>query len=423
MLKFLAFLLVLLAVGSSAAKWGRRTTRDFGWDEDDAQPIFLGRAPATSSSAADEHSDEVMVDESPRQSRWALPWFVPMKKVPRTHPLTRVNSRSRPYSPSSKFGKMIDQGMKAWAEYKSKFGKSYEDAEAENTHMTAFLGKLQLIERHNRLYRQGKRTFKLGINHLTDLTPQEYQRMNGLRFDYSSARLNRNSSRFLEPLNVGDVPEAVDWRQKGFVTPVKNQGQCGSCWAFSATGSLEGQHMRATGKLVSLSEQNLMDCSDAYGNEGCNGGLMDDAFKYVRDNKGIDTEKSYPYKARDSRKCYFKRKNVGATDTGYTDIAEGDEEKLKLAVATQGPISVGIDASHDSFQSYQSGVYYEKDCDASELDHGVLVVGYGTDPDNGDYWIVKNSWGADWGMNGYILMARNKKNNCGIATAASYPLA
>jgi len=146
---------------------------------------------------------------------------------------------------------------------------------------------------------------------------------------------------------------------------------------------------------------------------------MDNAFRYIEHNNGIDTEASYPYLARNER-CRFNPSNVGATDTGYVDIARDDENALQEASATIGPISVAIDAGHSSFQMYRRGVYYEPSCSSTRLDHGVLVVGYGT-YEGEPYWLVKNSWGTEWGMEGYIMMSRNRNNNCGIATQASYP--
>jgi len=216
------------------------------------------------------------------------------------------------------------------------------------------------------------------------------------------------------------APDSVDWRTQGYVTPIKDQGQCGSCWAFSAVASLEGQNFKKTGKLVSLSEQNLVDCSTAQGNQGCNGGLMDQAYEYIKTNNGIDTEASYPYKAVDQA-CKFDAANIGATVTGYTDIPSGDETALTNAIATIGPIAVAIDASHLSFQLYRKGVYHELLCSSKNLDHGVTAVGYGVESGK-DHYIVKNSWGEIWGEKGYILMSRGRNNNCGIATSASYPL-
>lgn len=148
---------------------------------------------------------------------------------------------------------------------------------------------------------------------------------------------------------------------------------------------------------------------------------MDNAFKYIKDNHGIDTEASYPYKAEDG-KCHYNPSSSGATDRGFVDVESGSEADLKAALATVGPISVAIDASHESFQFYASGVYNEPECDSEQLDHGVLAVGYGTTDKGEDYWLVKNSWGTTWGDAGYIKMTRNQNNQCGIATQASYPL-
>merc|ERR1711970_254702 len=300
-----------------------------------------------------------------------------------------------------------------WSAYKNAHGKLYS-GQREVLRREIWESNLDYIQRHNVEADRGMHTYWMGENQFTDLTNGEFRAMmNGYLMS------NRTSSvQFVSTLT--DVPDAVDWRDKGYVTKVKNQERCGSCWAFSTTGSLEGQTFKKTGKLVSLSEQNLVDCSTKYGNNGCEGGLMDQAFQYIKENPGIDTEKSYPYEAVDGT-CRFKKENVGAEDTGFVDITEGSEDELQKAVATVGPISVAIDASHFSFQFYHHGVYNEKRCSSTRLDHGVLAVGYGTYKEQ-DYWLVKNSWGTSWGLDGYIMMTRNKKNQCGIATKASYPL-
>jgi len=306
-----------------------------------------------------------------------------------------------------------------WESYKANHGRQYPTKDEENFRMKVFMENKHKIAKHNNRASNGLKGYTLAMNKFGDLLSHEFVAlMNGFKKSYRTDSLN--GSTYLSPHNVV-IPPSVDWRTRGYVSEVKDQGQCGSCWSFSATGALEGQHYRKFGKMTELSEQNLIDCSHSYGNNGCEGGLMDNAFSYIRDNHGVDTEQSYPYEAKD-KKCRFKPRNIGATDSGFIDIPEGDEEKLKEAVATAGPVSVAIDASHESFQFYSKGVYDETECSSTELDHGVLVVGYGTSPAGEDFWIVKNSWGTQWGDEGYIKMTRNKKNQCGIATAASYPL-
>lgn len=303
-----------------------------------------------------------------------------------------------------------------WMNFKKTFNKSYSNQE-ETARRLIWEGNLAVIIKHNIEADLGKYSYKLGINHLADMTTVEVNHlMKGIR-GYKNA--SKSGSTFVPPYNTL-YTEEIDWRREGLVTPVKDQGQCGSCWAFSTTGSLEGQHKKKTGTLVSLSEQNLVDCSGPQGNDGCNGGFMDRAFEYIKENGGIDTEACYPYQAVQGP-CRFRGDCIGATVTGFVDIPSGNEEALRQATATVGPISVVIDASHSSFQLYSGGIYDEENCSSTKYDHGVLVVGYGTD--NGkDFWLVKNSWGTDWGESGYVRMSRNKNNQCGIATLASYPL-
>ncbi len=311
-----------------------------------------------------------------------------------------------------------------WTTFKMEHNKIYKNDVEERFRMKIFMDNKHKIAKHNGNYEMKKVSYKLKMNKYGDLLHHEF--VNTLNGFNKSINTQLRSERplsfaaFIEPANVV-LPKTIDWRELGAVTPVKDQKQCGSCWSFSATGALEGQHFRRTGVLVSLSEQNLIDCSGKYGNNGCNGGLMDQAFQYIKENGGLDTEFSYPYEAEND-KCRYNPENNGASDIGFVDIPEEDEHKLKAAVATMGPVSVAIDASHQSFQFYSEGIYYEPECSSRNLDHGVLVVGYGTDENGQDYWLVKNSWSESWGSNGYIKMARNKQNHCGIASSASYPL-
>jgi cathepsin L len=302
-----------------------------------------------------------------------------------------------------------------WEEFKASHSKQY-DGQFEFVRRLIWESNLKYIQRHNMEYDMGKHSYSLGMNKFGDLTNEEFRAMYlGMKRVVNTT----HGSLFMSPMNVKDLPDTVDWRTQGYVTPVKDQAQCGSCWAFSTTGSVEGQYFRKSAQLVSLSEQQLVDCSGDFGNMGCNGGLMDSAFQYIQQN-GIEKEEDYPYTARDGR-CRYTASKVVTKVSGFQDIPRGSEQKLEEAIATVGPISVAIDASQSSFQFYKNGVYDEAGCSSSSLDHGVLAVGYGTYIGK-EYYMVKNSWGLSWGQQGYIMMTRNKNNQCGIATMSSYPL-
>eukprot|EP01121_Diplochlamys_sp_Union-15-3_P003505 TRINITY_DN133_c0_g3_i1.p1 TRINITY_DN133_c0_g3~~TRINITY_DN133_c0_g3_i1.p1 ORF type:complete len:329 (+),score=42.44 TRINITY_DN133_c0_g3_i1:52-1038(+) len=290
------------------------------------------------------------------------------------------------------------------------YGKSYSGVELELRY-NIFKQNLDFVNRHNQ---DQSKTFRVGLNMFSDMTIEEMNQYKGLK---KPIKVSNNT---VSRLKVQELPLSWDWRSKGAVTEVKNQGQCGSCWAFSATGAIESACFIATHKLVSLSEQNLVDCSGAQGNQGCNGGLMDSSYQYAMTVGGLDTEVSYPYVAEDQT-CNYNSKNLGPCKvTGYKDIPSGSEADL-LSATYEQPVAVAVDASHYSFQNYWSGVYYEPACSSQSVDHTLLVVGWGTF-NGSDYWICKNSWGTSWGIQGYIWMSRNKNNNCGIATIASYPL-
>jgi len=312
--------------------------------------------------------------------------------------------------------------LEEWETWKMTHSKSYDSYLEEKFRLKIFMENKARVEKHNRLASMGKHSYELKMNHFGDLLNHEFRAiMNGYKMRSKNQTRPFQAATFIRNAHIEALPDNVDWRTLGAVTPVKDQGQCGSCWAFSTTGALEAMHFRKTGKLVSLSEQNLVDCSQDYGNQGCNGGLMDNAFQYIKENGGIDTERSYPYEGEDDV-CRYDQKWKGAIDVGFVDVEMGNEIELQHAIASQGPCSIAIDASHLSFQFYSSGIYREPQCDPGALDHGVLLVGYGVEEDGSKYWLIKNSWSEFWGDNGYMKMAREEDNMCGVATQASYPL-
>jgi cathepsin L len=256
-------------------------------------------------------------------------------------------------------------------------------------------------------------SYTLGLNNFTDISRSEFNKiyLSGLVYNnhYNSNYLYHNNSNT-------SISSSIDWRAAGIVTNVKNQEMCGSCWAFSTTGTLEGQHALNSGHLVSLSEQNLVDCSTR--NFGCGGGWPSIAMGYIKRN-GIDSESSYKYAGVDES-CEFNKSNVASFLNNVVLVESGNMTSLYDSIGTVGPISIAIDAE-DDFQFYKSGIYNSTLCSNSSLNHAVLAVGYSSYQNN-SFIIVKNSWGSDWGMDGYIYMSTNISNMCGMATNASYPL-
>ncbi|XP_076610426.1 cathepsin S-like isoform X1 [Chaetodon auriga] len=301
-----------------------------------------------------------------------------------------------------------------WELWKKIHNKIYSHQIEELGRRRIWEENLEMINIHNLETSLGLHTYELAMNHLGDLTTEEIT--GTLMGTIVPADLERGPSNYIR-INVS-LPPALDWREKGLVTEVKMQGSCGSCWAFSAVGALEGQLKKSTGALISLSPQNLVDCSQKYGNHGCNGGFMTNAFQYIIQNQGIDSDAAYPYIARRGQ-CKYNPKYRAANCSGYAFLPEGDEIALKEALSNIGPISVAIDASRPKFVFYRHGVYRDHTC-THKVNHGVLVVGYGTERGY-DYWLVKNSWGANYGDEGYIKMARNRHNQCGIALYACFP--
>ncbi|XP_066371974.1 oryzain alpha chain-like [Miscanthus floridulus] len=297
-------------------------------------------------------------------------------------------------------------------------GRPRDVTSDDRLRLEVFRDNLRYIDAHNAEADAGLHTFRLGLTPFADLTLEEYRgRVLGFRGrrGASAARVGSGSTR----PRGGDLPDAIDWRELGAVTGVKNQEQCGGCWAFSAVAAIEGINEIVTGNLVSLSEQEIIDCDTQDG--GCNGGEMQNAFQFVINNGGIDTEADYPFIGTDAA-CDANRVNERVvTIDGFVSVATKNETALQEAVANQ-PVSVAIDASGRKFQHYTSGIF-NGPC-GTNLDHGVTAVGYGSE--NGkDYWIVKNSWSANWGEAGYIRIRRNvaaATGKCGIAMDASYPV-
>jgi cathepsin F len=308
-----------------------------------------------------------------------------------------------------------------FSSFKSKFSKTYATKEEHDYRFGVFKSNLIKAKLHQKLDPSAEH----GITKFSDLTASEFRQFLGLKKG-KGLRLPAHAQK-APILPTNNLPEDFDWREKGAVTPVKNQGSCGSCWAFSTTGALEGAHYLATGKLVSLSEQQLVDCDHVCDPEeynscdsGCNGGLMNNAFEYLLQSGGVVAEKDYSYTGRDGT-CKFDKSKVVASVSNFS-VVSLDEEQIAANLVKNGPLAIAINAAW--MQTYMSGVSCPYICAKGRLDHGVLLVGFGKGGyapirlKEKPYWIIKNSWGENWGEEGYYKICRGR-NVCGVDSMVS----
>jgi len=304
-----------------------------------------------------------------------------------------------------------------WVQYKKLHNKTYGCDTEELTRRIHWEDNVRLVESHNKLYEAGRSSFGLGENHFSDLAEDEFNKYYLSSLVIPEDELNRQDDLDDSHINVDDLDAMVDWRTKNrnAVGSVKNQGQCGSCWAYSANGALEGQLGIKRNRGYDLSEQNLVDCS-TNGNYGCQGGWMNNAFTYIQRN-GIDPENAYPYRGYQQR-CRFNRAASVAKVTSIRNIQKGSERDLQSALSNEGPVAIAVDVSDRRFMQYRTGVYDNPYC-GQRPSHAMLNIGYGNSAGK-DYWLIKNSWSTRWGDNGYIKMRRNRNNQCQMASFASY---
>uniref|UniRef100_A0A8C3CES2 Uncharacterized protein n=1 Tax=Cairina moschata TaxID=8855 RepID=A0A8C3CES2_CAIMO len=312
-------------------------------------------------------------------------------------------------------GRRQPRAHEVFHHYRRRFGRRYGSARELEHRQHVFVHNMRFVHSKNR----AALSYTLALNHLADRTPQELAALRGRRRSGAPNHGLPFPSQLYADLHL---PESLDWRMYGAVTPVKDQAVCGSCWSFATTGAMEGALFLKTGVLTPLSQQVLIDCSWGFGNYACDGGEEWRAYEWIKKHGGIASTESYgSYKGQNGL-CHYNQSEMLAKITGYVNVTSGNITAVKAAIYKHGPVAVSIDASHRTFSFYSNGVYYEPKCanKPGELDHAVLAVGYGV-LQGETYWLIKNSWSTYWGNDGYILMAM-KDNNCGVATEATYPI-
>ncbi|XP_069676606.1 digestive cysteine proteinase 1 [Periplaneta americana] len=320
------------------------------------------------------------------------------------------------FNPMKEFIHNYDEHVEtAFDHFRKRHSKDYASNLEHTKRKEIFRQNLRFIHSKNR----ARLGFTLDVNHLADRTELELKALRGKQYTDGYNGGSPFPYTNLDAI-MDQIPDDLDWRIYGAVTPVKDQSVCGSCWSFGTTGTIEGAYFLKYGHLVRLSQQALIDCSWGYGNNGCDGGEDFRSYEWMMKHGGIPLEDEYGGYLGQDGYCHVENVTLTAKITGYVNVTSGDIDALKVALAKHGPISVAIDASHKTFSFYSNGIYYDPECGnkLDQLDHAVLLVGYGTINGN-PYWLVKNSWSNYWGNDGYILMSP-KDNNCGVATDPTY---
>ena len=304
----------------------------------------------------------------------------------------------------------VDHIEKEFFDFINHHGRNFATEQEYHARFANFKKSFETVSAHNTL--KG-RAYEMEINHMSDLHYEEYQQLLGLDLTIEDGQ-DAEEADFSQVLLSDE--DSIDWRERGAVTDIKDQGSCGSCWAFSATGAMEGSHFIATGELVDMSESLLVDCNyGIFSNHACQGGLMNSAFKYLTKHHEITTEE-YPYTPKHHHCKASEHVEMDVIASTYKKVKKNKTSEMKKALLTH-PLAIGVSAGQDAFRYYSGGIM--NNCVKAGLDHGIVAIGFGFDAEHGDYYIVKNSWGKRWGEKGY---ARIAPGNCGVEAEASFPI-